>query len=146
MIWSMVSLPMGGLAVDRACCRCQKQRSDAQSVNTPPHGPGIRFQQQCSCSCRSSSPTSQSAEVCSSGSQCHAQHASCLTILISRGLRTDCSAAGASLVEVLLKTVASIYGVAFPRLTSRNAAEAAAAATALRGGVMAAHFSGKCSK
>ena len=51
---------------------------------------------------------------------------------------------GSPLNEVLLKTVASIYGIAFPRLTSSVAAEAAAAAAALRGGVMAAHFSGDC--
>ena len=47
------------------------------------------------------------------------------------------------MIEVLSATITSVYGLAFPRLTSSNAAEANTASTALRGGVLAASFSGE---
>ena len=47
------------------------------------------------------------------------------------------------MVNVLLATVTHIYGLAFPRQTSSDAAEADAAAAALRGGIMAACFNGE---
>ena len=56
---------------------------------------------------------------------------------------TDVVPAGRSVVDVLLATVTHVYGLAFPRQTSSDAAEADAAAAALRGGIMAASFNGE---